>query len=235
MRALILAAGRGERMRPLTDTLPKPLLVAGGRRLIEWQIDALVRAGVTDIVINTAHLAGCFEPALGDGRQLGAAVSYSREGERAEDALETLGGIVQALPLLGVGPFLVVSGDIVTDFDYAALHTRAAAIVAGAADAHLVLVDNPPFHARGDMGLVDGRIAPDAQPRYTYANIGVFAPRLFAGLAPLRARMFPWLYGAAQAGRVTGEHYAGRWHNVGTPAELGRLDAALRSAPRAGS
>jgi MurNAc alpha-1-phosphate uridylyltransferase len=235
MRALILAAGRGERMRPLTDTLPKPLLVAGGRRLIEWQIDALVRAGVTDIVVNTAHLARCFEPALGDGRQFGAAISYSREGERAEDALETLGGIVQALPLLGVGPFVVVSGDIVTDFDYATLHARAAALGAGAADAHLVLVDNPPFHARGDMGLVAGRIAPDAEPRYTYANIGVFAPRLFAGFAPQRARMFPWLYGAAQAGRVTGEHYAGRWHNVGTPAELARLDADLRSAPPAAS
>jgi MurNAc alpha-1-phosphate uridylyltransferase len=235
MRALILAAGRGERMRPLTDTLPKPLLVAGGRRLIEWQIDALVRAGVTDIVVNTAHLGHCFEPALGDGRRLGAAISYSREGERAEDALETLGGIVQALPLLGDGPFVVVSGDIVTDFDYATLHARAAALEAGAADAHLVLVDNPPFHARGDMGLVDGRIAPDAAPRLTYANIGVFAPRLFAGLAPQRARMFPWLYGAARAGRVTGEHYAGHWHNVGTPAELARLDAALRSTPQAGS
>lgn len=235
MHALILAAGRGERMRPLTDSLPKPLLVAGGRRLIEWQIDALVRAGVTDIVINTAHLSHCFEPALGDGRQLGAAISYSREGERAEDALETLGGIVQALPLLGTEPFVVVSGDIVTDFDYATLHTRADAITAGAAEAHLVLVDNPPFHARGDMGLVDGRIAPDAQPRYTYANIGVFAPRLFAGLTPQRARIFPWLYGAAQAGLVTGEHYSGRWHNVGTPAELARLDGALRSTPRAGS
>jgi MurNAc alpha-1-phosphate uridylyltransferase len=232
MRALILAAGRGERMRPLTDTLPKPLLVAGGRRLIEWQIDALVRAGVSDIVINVAHLARCFEPALGDGREFGATIAYSREGERAEDALETLGGIVKALPLLGADPFVVVSGDIVTDFDYATLHARAAAIAAGAADAHLVLVDNPPFHARGDMGLVDGRIAPDVAPRFTYANIGVFAPGLFAGLAPRRTRMFPWLYGAAQAGRVTGEHYEGRWHNVGTPGELARLDAALRSTPQ---
>ncbi|MGH6623335.1 MAG: nucleotidyltransferase family protein, partial [Burkholderiaceae bacterium] len=121
MRALILAAGRGERMRPLTDTTPKPLLMAGGRRLIEWQIAALVRAGVVDIVINTAHLPDQFEAALGDGRQLGASIRYSREGERADDALETLGGIVRALPLLGDSAFVVVSGDIVSDYDYSRL------------------------------------------------------------------------------------------------------------------
>ena len=133
-------------------------------------------------------------------------------------------------------PFVVVSGDIVTDFDYAtAGQSLPRALAAGAADAHLVLVDNPPFHAHGDMGLVDGRIDPDAAERLTYANIGVFAPRLFAGLSPLRARSFPWLYAAARAGRVTGEHYAGRWHNVGTPAELARLDAELGRHGRAGT
>jgi len=231
MRALILAAGRGERMRPLSDTVPKPLLVAGGRRLIEWQLTALARAGVREAVINTAHLPQQFEAALGDAC-CGVALAYSREGDRAEDALETLGGVVKALPLLGAAPFLVVSGDIVTDFDYAALAARAAALAAGAADAHLVLVDNPPFHPRGDMGLLDGLVAPEATPRLTYANIGVFAPRLFAGLSVARAKLFPWLYAAAHAQRVTGEHHRGRWHNVGTPAELAALDAELRATAR---
>lgn len=227
MRALILAAGRGERMRPLTDDTPKPLLKAGGRSLIEWQIEALARAGVREMVVNLAHLADAFERALGHGEALDVTLVYSREGDRAEAALETLGGIVRALPLLGPDPFVVVSGDIVTDFDYSTLAVAAARVAAGTADAHLVLVDNPTFHTRGDMGLVDGLIAPDASARYTYANVGVFAPRLFAGLAPVRARLFPWLYAAARAGRVTGEHYAGRWYNVGTPSELARLDAEL--------
>lgn len=230
MRALILAAGRGERMRPLTDAAPKPLLMAGGRRLIEWQIEALARAGIRDIVVNVAHLPDQFE-VLGGGERYGVSLAFSREGERAEDALETLGGIVRALPLLGDQPFVVVSGDIVTAFNYAALADRAPQLAAGDADAHLVLVDNPSFHAGGDMGLLDGRIAPDAPRRYTYANIGVFAPGLFAGLAASRARLFPWLYAAARAGRITGEHFAGRWHNVGTPAELRSLDAELRRSP----
>jgi MurNAc alpha-1-phosphate uridylyltransferase len=229
VRALILAAGRGERMRPLTDATAKPLLQAGGKRLIEWQIGALARAGVRDVVINTAHLPEQFEDVLGDGARYGVRLRYSREGDRAEDALETLGGIVRALPLLGTAAFVVVSGDIVTDFDYAALRAPAAAIDAGTAEAHLVLVDNPPFHAQGDMGLVDGRIDPDAETRFTYANIGVFAPRLFAGLADGRARLFPWLYAAARAGRITGEHTRARWFNVGTPDELVRADAELRA------
>jgi MurNAc alpha-1-phosphate uridylyltransferase len=228
VKALILAAGRGDRMRPLTDATAKPLLTAGGKRLIEWQIEGLVRAGVRDIVVNTAHLPQQFEDALGDGAHLGVRIRYSREGERAEDALETLGGIVRALPLLGASAFVVTSGDIVTDYDYEALGDRARKLDAGVADAHLVLVDNPPFHAGGDMGLVDGRIDPDGEPRFTYANIGVFAPRLFAGLVAERARLFPWLYTAARAGRVTGEHSAARWFNVGTPAELERADVELR-------
>ena len=230
MRALVLAAGRGERMRPLTDATPKPLLVAGDRRLIEWQLDALVAAGVREVVINLAHLPDQFLAVLGSGERFGLTIRYSREGERAEDALETLGGIVRALPLLGDAPFVVVSGDIVTDFDYASLADAAASIADRRFDAHLVLVDNPPFHSRGDMGLVDGRIAPDANERLTYANIGVFAPRLFAGLQPLRARLFPWLYAAAQSGRVSGEHHRGRWYNVGTTEELARADAELRAS-----
>lgn len=235
MRALILAAGRGERMRPLSDATPKPLLMAGGRRLIEWQIAALAAAGIRELVINTAHLAGQFEEALGDGAQLGVRIAWSREGDTADAALETRGGIVRALPLLGAEPFLAVSGDIVTDFDYAALAPHAAAVAAGDADAHVVLVPNPAFHPRGDMGLVpgpmQGLIAPDAEPRLTYANITVFAPRLFAGLAPERARLFPWLYDAARAGRVTGARFDGRWYNVGTPQELARLDGELAAQP----
>jgi MurNAc alpha-1-phosphate uridylyltransferase len=229
MRALILAAGRGERMRPLSDATPKPLLMAGGRRLIEWQLAALAQSGVREAVINTAHLPEQFEAVL--GRECcGVTLTYSREGTRAEDALETRGGVVRALPLLGAAPFIVVSGDIVTDFAYATLAARAREMAAGAIDAHLVLVDNPPFHPRGDMGLAAACIAPEGEPRLTYANISVFAPRLFAGLPDTRAPLFPWLYGPARAGRVSGEHFRGAWHNVGTPADLAALDARLRGA-----
>ena len=227
--ALILAAGRGERMRPLTDDAPKPLLRAGGKRLIEWQIEALASAGVSQIVINTAHLPEQFEAALGDGRGYGVALRYSHEGEHAEDALESRGGVVKALPLLGNAPFIVTSGDIVTDFPYRRLAVASALLLQGAADAHLVLVDNPPFHLRGDMGLAGHHIDPDATPRLTYANIGVFAPCLFAGVSAQRAPLFPWLYGAARAGRVSGERYAGRWWNAGTPQELAQIDAELNS------
>jgi MurNAc alpha-1-phosphate uridylyltransferase len=226
MKALLLAAGRGERMRPRSDTTAKPLLHAGGRRLIEWQIDALVRAGVRDIIINTAHLAQQIEDTLGDGRRYGIRLSYSREGERAEDALETLGGIVKALPLLGAAPFIAASSDIVTDYDYGRLAEPLAAIARGDASAHLVLVDNPPYHAQGDMGLASGR-ATTRPPRLTYGNIGVFAPAIFDGLTATRAKLFPWLYRLVDAGQVSGEHYRGRWHNVGTPAELDVLDAEL--------
>jgi MurNAc alpha-1-phosphate uridylyltransferase len=229
--ALILAAGRGERMRPLTDATPKPLLQAGGKRLIEWQIESLVRAGVQEIVVNVAHLPNEFEAALGDGGRYGAALRYSREGEHADDALESLGGILKALPWLGSTPFIVTSGDIVTDFQYQHLFAASDGLQRGDADAHLVLIDNPPSHLRGDMGLVDQRIEPAATPRMTYANIGIFAPRLFAGVASAlrgeRAPLFPWLYEAARTGRVTGETYQGRWWNAGTPDELAQLDAEL--------
>lgn len=235
MKALIFAAGRGERMRPLSDVTPKPLLAAGGKRLIEWQIDALVRAGVRELVINTAHLAASIEATLGDGARFGARIAYAREGPTAADALETLGGIVNALPLLAPRgadvPFIAVSGDIVTDYDYRRLIAHAQAIELDAADAHLVLVDNPPSHPGGDMGLASGRI--DLQPPLlTYANIGVFAPRLFRHEAPGRKKLFPWLYEFAARGRMTGEHYGGGWHNVGTPDELAALDAKLSARDR---
>jgi len=229
MRALLFAAGRGERMRPRSDTTAKPLLRAGGRRLIEWQIEALVRAGVREIIINTAHLAQQIEDTLGDGSRYGTRLIYSREGNRAEEALETLGGIVHALPLLGAAPFIAASSDIVTDFDYARLAEPLSSIARGGADAHLVLVDNPPFHADGDMGLAGGRIRMQ-RPHLTYGNIGIFSPSLFDGLAPGRARLFPWLFRLVELGRVSGEHFRGRWHNVGTPAELDALDAELPAA-----
>jgi MurNAc alpha-1-phosphate uridylyltransferase len=230
MKALILAAGRGERMRPLSDQTAKPLLSAGGKRLIEWQIEALARAGIHELVINLAHLADTFEPVLGDGLHYGVRIQYSREGTTAEEALETLGGIVNALPLLGPAPFVAVSGDIVTDFDYRHLQAHAQAIALGAADAHLVLVDNPPFHPGGDMGLVNGRIA-RALPWLTYANIAVLSPRLFAHERRGKKKLFPWLYTFADSGRVTGERHGGRWYNIGTPADLDALDRELRDRP----
>jgi MurNAc alpha-1-phosphate uridylyltransferase len=232
MRALIFAAGRGERMRPLSDRTAKPLLRAGGRLLIEYQIEALVRAGIRELVINLAHLADSFAPLLGDGSAYGARIVYSREGDAAEDALETLGGIVKARPLLGDAPFVAVSGDVVTDFDYRRLAAHAQAIALGAADAHLVLVPNPPFHPGGDMGLADGRIT-RAQPWFTYANIGVFAPRLFAHEPVEKKKLFPWLYRFADGNRITGELHRGRWYNVGTPADLEALDAELSARPLA--
>ena len=233
MQALLLAAGRGERMRPLSDAIPKPLLEAGGRMLIEWQILALARAGVTQIVVNTAHLASAFEEALGDGSRWGVSIRFSREGDRAEDALETGGGILRALPLLGKGPFLVASADIVTDFDYAGLAARCLALEQGAIDAHLVLVPNPPYHPRGDMGI-EGARATRTPPLHTYGNIGLFAPRLFSGLRAGRMRLFPWLYDAVDRGRVTAEQFSGRWHNIGTPDELFALRSELERRPIAG-
>lgn len=226
MRALILAAGRGERMRPLTDGTPKPLLRAGGKRLIEWQIESLARAGVREIVINMAHLPDQFNAALGDGGRYGVALHYSREGETAGDALETLGGIVKALPLLGTAPFIVTSGDIVTDFPYSRLAAQCESLQ-HEMDAHLVLVANPAFHLQGDMALVNGRIDPDAAPRLTYANIGLFAPHLFEGFVVQKAALFPWIYESARAGRISGERHAGRWWNAGTTQDLIELDAEL--------
>jgi MurNAc alpha-1-phosphate uridylyltransferase len=229
MRALLLAAGRGERMRPLSDDTPKPLLLAGGRTLIDWQLDRLVAAGLSDIVINLAHHAETIEAAVGDGTRFGARIRYSHEGASAEAALETLGGVVHALPLLATGdaPFVVVASDLFTAFDYGRLTAHAQAIALGAADAHLVLVDNPPYHAGGDMGLDERHRVTLHPPLLTYAGIGVFSPRLFAGESAARKPLFPWMYRFVERGRVTGEHFTGTWHNLGTPDDLAALDAAL--------
>ena len=225
-RALILAAGRGERMRPLTDAVPKPLLMAGGKPLIEWQVEALAAAGFRELVINHSHLGGQIEAALGNGNRYGASLAYSHEPE----ALETAGGVARALPLLGADPFVVVSGDIHTAFDYQSLLPRIDSIGRHPqrCAAHFVLVDNPPWHSGGDMALVDGLIAREGA-RLTYGNIAVFHPMLFADLDPARPlKLFPWAYRFVEAGRVSGEHYRGPWDNVGTPAQLAALDRRLR-------
>jgi MurNAc alpha-1-phosphate uridylyltransferase len=223
--ALILAAGRGERLRPLTDRMPKPLLPVGGKPLIAWQVERLVAAGFGDIVINHAHLGRQIEQALGDGARFGARIRYSPESP----ALETAGGIVQALPLLAREPFVVVSADIHTDFAYRTLHARIAAMTtaADAPLAHLVLVPNPPWHPGGDMGLEAGRIT-RGRPWLTYGNIAVFHPAVFADVERgTWLKLFPWMYRLVDAGRVTGERFDGPWDNVGTAEQLQALDRRL--------
>ena len=223
--AILLAAGRGERMRPLTDSCPKPLLRVGGKALIEWQLERLAAAGFDDIVVNHSHFGALIEQALGDGRRFGVRLRYSREAE----ALETAGGVAQALPLLGREPVLVVSADIHTDFDYSSLVARIAGIARNPATtvAHFVLVDNPSWHPGGDMGLKAGRVSRDAA-LLTYGNISVFHPEIFRALAPgTHLRLFPWAYQFVDAGRVSGEHFRGGWDNVGTPAQLEALDRSL--------
>ncbi len=227
MRAMILAAGRGERMRPLSDTLPKPLLRAGKHSLIEWQIRRLVAAGIHEIVINHAWLGAAIEAALGDGAALGAQLRYSAESR----ALETAGGIRLALALLGDAPFAAVSADIYCEYDYRRLVDVAATLQEGEGPcAHLVLTANPPYHPDGDMALQDGHIRRDGS-RLTYANIGVFHPEIFRVLPPGEKRaLFPWLYQFVDSGQVTGELYQGRWENIGTPEQLQALDALLTAA-----
>jgi MurNAc alpha-1-phosphate uridylyltransferase len=222
MRAMILAAGRGERMRPLTDTQPKPLLEAGGKPLIQYHLEALARAGIREVVINLAWRGELIRRALGDGKRFGVQICYSDE---PEGALETGGGILAALPLLGPGPFLVISGDIWSEFALASCIDRLAADDV----AHFVVVPNPDFHAKGDFGLESGRLV-DRTPRYTYANIGVLRPEFFAGRQPGRFALAPLMFEWIRHGRVSGELFQGRWHNLGTAVQLARLDAQLRAA-----
>ena len=213
-------------MRPLTDEVPKPLLPVGGKALIAWQVERLVAGGFADLVINHSHLGEQIERALGDGSRFGARIRYSHEPA----ALETAGGIVQALPLLDDAPFVVVSGDIYTAFDYASLAPRLASIAADPARhaAHFVLVPNPPWHAQGDdLGLDGARVVRGAE-RLTYGNISVFHPALFRDLAPgTHLRLFPWAFRFVDEGRVSGERFDGLWDNIGTPDQLRALDARL--------
>lgn len=219
MKAMILAAGRGERMRPLTDHTPKPLLSAGGKCLIEYHIEALAQAGFRELVINHAHLGEQIEQKLGDGQRYGVAIQYSAEGQ----ALETGGGIFRALPLLGDEPFLVVNGDVWCDYPYERLRQRTVAW------AHLVLVDNPPQHPQGDFVLRDGRVYDEEGARLTFSGIGVYHPRLFAQCRPGAFPLAPLLRQAMAEERVSGEHYQGYWSDIGTPERLQALDRLLRA------
>jgi MurNAc alpha-1-phosphate uridylyltransferase len=219
MRAMILAAGRGERMRPLTDSTPKPLLQVGGKRLIEYHLEALAGAGFHEVVINHAHLGEQIEQVLGDGSRYGVSIHYSCEGE----ALETGGGIFHALPLLGEGPFLVVNGDVWCDYPFSRLREVETAA------AHLVLVPNPPQHPNGDFLLHDGIVSDAGEgERLTFSGIGLYHPSLFDGCEPGAFALAPLLRRAMDDGRVSGELYAGRWFDIGTPQRLAQLDQILR-------
>lgn len=227
MRAMILAAGRGERMRPLTDHTPKPLLHAGGKPLIMWHIERLVRAGITDLVINHAHLGTQIESALGVGKQFGARITYSNEGS----ALETAGGIAFALHLLGDEPFAVINGDIYCEYDFRHLPSHAAGLAASSDTAHLVLVDNPEHNLKGDFGLQSKRIT-DLPPKLTFSGIGLYRPQLFAHIPRgSKAPLAPLLREQIALGVVSGEHYRGAWVDVGTPQRLQELDRQLRASP----
>lgn len=229
MKAMILAAGLGTRMRPLTDSTPKPLLEVGGKPLIVWHIEALVRAGITEMVINTAWLGEKLQTALGDGQQFGAHIEWSHEGE----PLETAGGLIKALPLLGEKPFVVVNGDIWLRYDFAALRARFAGMIRSA---HLVLVNNPGHNPRGDFALdADAittgatlRVANDGEYRFTFSGLSVLHPRLFAGLPEGKRALAPLLREAITAGDVTGEYFPGSWVDVGTPERLAELDQQIR-------
>ena len=214
--AMILAAGRGERMRPLTDRVAKPLLEVGGKALIEYHLERLARAGISQVVVNLAWLGSMIRDRLGDGSRYGVRIVYSEESPRA---LETGGGIFRALPLLGPRPFLVLNGDVFTDFP-----------VAGVAlgpdrDAHLVLVPNPPQHSRGDFGLEDGLAVPSARVQYTFSGIAVYRPQLFADCVDGAFPLKPLLLRSMAARRCSAELYRGLWEDVGTPERLAALNA----------
>jgi MurNAc alpha-1-phosphate uridylyltransferase len=217
MKAMILAAGFGTRMRPLTDTCPKPLLPVGGRPLIEHHLTRLARAGIKEVVINVSYRAEQIIEALGDGQRFGLSLCYSREAT----PLETGGGIQAALPLLGEAPFLLVNGDVWCETlpDMTAL---------GDEDlAHLLLVDNPDHHPQGDFSLQNGRVAADGEPRLTFSGLSLIDPALVADEPPGAFALAPLLKAAMQRGRVSGEHFAGRWVDVGTPERLATLDKCL--------
>ena len=220
MKAMLLAAGRGERMRPVTDSLPKPLVPVAGKPLIAWHLAALARAGYREVVVNTSWLAAQLHEALGDGSAWGVSISWSDEGPVP---LETGGGIFRAVPLLGPGPFLVVNADIWTDIDFAALSLE------DGAHAHLVLVPNPPHNVRGDFGLDGDLVVSRDTGRFTYSGVGMFRREFFDGASGERFPLLPLLNRAIAARRVRGELHRGAWSDVGTPERLATLDARLRA------
>lgn len=224
-QALILAAGRGERMRPLTDTCPKPLLQVQGKPLIVWHLEDLARAGVTDVVINTAWLEEQFPAALGDGRAWGLRIRYSHEGARFGGALETAGGIATALPLLADAPFWLLAGDVyMPGFEFSP--AVAAQFAASDALAHLYLVPNPPHHPQGDFGIsADGLALDEAPEKFTYSTLGLYRPALFSNTpAGQKAALAPLLRQAMRRGLVTAALYSGPWTDVGTPERLTELN-----------
>lgn len=228
-RALVFAAGKGERMRPLTDVTPKPLLEVRGRPLIAWHLEKLAAMGVTDVVVNISWLADRFAPALGDGSRWGLRLHYSHEGA---EPLETGGGMLHALPLLGDAPFIAVNGDIWTDYDFADLPAEPQGL------AHLVLVDNPAHNPAGDFAIEGGRVLTAGESRLTFSGVGVYRPALLANwrpiigtsagadLAPPRFKLAPLLRAAMRADEVSGEHFRGAWTDVGTPERLAELNAS---------
>ncbi len=219
MKVMLLAAGRGERMRPLTDEMPKPLLTVGGKSLIVHLIEALVAEGLRELVINHAWQGVMLEQRLGDGREFGARIEYSAEGDRA---LGTGGGIRHALPLLGTDPFVAVNADVWTDFPFGDLPDALKTL------AHLVLVDNPAHHPDGDFTLAGSRVGDGESQRLTFSGIGVYRPELFAELSESCFPLAPMLFDACGEGRVSGVHYHGEWWDVGTPERLALLDRRLR-------
>ena len=220
MKAMLLAAGRGERLRPLTDTVPKALVEAGGKPLIVWHLERLARAGIRDAVINISHLGERIVERLGDGARFGLRLHYSRERER----LETAGGIANALELLGRAPFLLVNADVYCECDFARLMN----IQLGDRLAHLVLVPNPSHRSKGDFSLADGRLGDAAEPRYTYAGVAVVAPKLVQSVnRGEKAPLAPLLYDAAARGLLGGEVYRGLWQDVGTMERLAELERFL--------
>jgi MurNAc alpha-1-phosphate uridylyltransferase len=222
MRAMILAAGRGERLRPLTDEIPKAMVQAGGKPLIAWHLERLAASGCREAVINVSHLGERIVEGIGDGSRYGLRILYSRERE----PLETAGGIAYARALLGEAPFLLVNADIYCEFDFAALRR----VSLGARLVHLVLVPNPPHRSGGDFTLDEGMIGNGAAPRYTYAGIAVMSPALAAGVKPgEKAPLAPLLRAAAERRLASGELYRGVWQDVGTRERLAELEAQLAS------
>jgi MurNAc alpha-1-phosphate uridylyltransferase len=221
---MVLAAGRGERLRPLTDDRPKPLLEVRGQPLIAWHLHALARAGVREAVINLSWHGAQLRAALGGGERYGLRICYSEE---PDGALEVGGGIFHALPLLGTEPFLVVNGDTYTDLDFARLSIPPRSL------AHLVLVPNPDHHPQGDFTLRSGAVGTMGEPRLTYSGIGVFRPELFAGCSPGRFPLLPLLRAAIAAERLSGERFDGAWTDVGTAARLASLNAMPHDETRA--
>jgi MurNAc alpha-1-phosphate uridylyltransferase len=217
-RAMILAAGRGERMRPLTDRLPKPLLEVGGKALIEYHVENLARAGVREIVINHARFGAMIEARLGRGEKYGVDIVYSAEGD---EPLETGGGIHRALPLIGDGPFIVVNADVWTDLDFSSLH------IANGDEAHLMLVANPAHHPEGDFGINGDRLDVDREPRFTYSGVGTYRAALFRDCAAGRFPLAPLIRNAARHRIVGATLFSQRWVDVGTPERLRQLDRLL--------